>query len=119
MMKLTFEICDEYRKKALSYSEDNPLQIGLRKELTREFQEKYQIPEIWAANIINGRNTRDYIAIQIAREKKEREEMENPKKSIEQKIKDLDDWEYLEELAEAEERKNLSSLILLDERKNS
>lgn len=61
---LTLEVCKEYRKRAKAIrDEKNPLQIGKRKELTEELQERYNIPEIWATNILNGQRYPDYLAI--------------------------------------------------------
>ena len=40
---------------------DNPLDIGMRRELKRNLMEKYSLTEIEAINILNGRNIQDYV----------------------------------------------------------
>lgn len=40
---------------------DNPLDIGLRREIRRDLMKKYGLSEIEAINVLNGRNTEDYV----------------------------------------------------------
>ena len=41
---------------------DNPLDIDLRRELRLELMEKYNLTEIEAVNVLNGRNISDYVS---------------------------------------------------------
>ena len=40
---------------------DNPIDIGLRREIRRDLMKKYGLSEIEAINVLNGRNTEDYV----------------------------------------------------------
>lgn len=51
---LTIEICQEYRRRALAIDKNECRDIGERRKLRIELQEKCDILEIEALNIING-----------------------------------------------------------------
>ncbi len=51
---LTIEICQEYRQRALAIDKNECRDIGERRKLRIELQEKCDILEIEALNIING-----------------------------------------------------------------
>ena len=40
---------------------DNPLDIGLRREIRLDLMKKYGLSEIEAINVLNGRNIEDYV----------------------------------------------------------
>lgn len=40
---------------------DNPIDIGLRREIRLDLMKKYGVSEIEAINVLNGRNMGDYI----------------------------------------------------------
>ena len=63
MELLTKEIANEYKRRA-DILENNGLQdIGERRSLRLELQEKYGLTELQAINVLNGRNVTEYIAI--------------------------------------------------------
>ncbi len=57
---LNEEACESYRKKALALT-DLPNDVGARRQLRIELQNKYGLQEIEAINILNGRNVADYL----------------------------------------------------------
>lgn len=62
--ELTIEICQEYKRRAKELVDKNNLfQVGKRRELTMELQNRCGIPVIWACNILNGLYVIDYVAI--------------------------------------------------------
>lgn len=63
MEELTLEICREYQEKAKRINNNNRADIGARRQLREELQNRCGIPEIWALNIINGYYCKDYIAL--------------------------------------------------------
>ena len=82
--KLTKEVCMEYYRRAQLLSGDGQ-DIGPRRELRIELQTKYDIPEIWAINIIHGLYINEYVNIceeanRPAEEKKEKETKKEKKK---------------------------------------
>lgn len=40
---------------------DNPLDIGLRREIRLDLMKKYGLSELEAINVLNGRNMEDYV----------------------------------------------------------
>ena len=58
---LTKEICAEYRKKALQIDHSHANDIGGRRTLRIELQEKCDITEIEAINILNGYHHKEYV----------------------------------------------------------
>lgn len=51
---LTFEACNYYREKAKAYNKVNGQDIGLKRKLRIELQNKYGLLDIEAINILNG-----------------------------------------------------------------
>lgn len=64
MEELAIEICQEYKRRAKELvDQNNPFQVGKRRELTLELQNRCGMPEIWACNILNGLYVKGYVAI--------------------------------------------------------
>lgn len=61
MEKLTEEIANEYRKKALRLPENGGQDIGEWRKLRIELQERCGLTQVQAVNILHGMHTRDYI----------------------------------------------------------
>ena len=100
MEELTIEICNEYRKKGKALG-DSPLCVGAKADLVKELMERCGISELWALNIINGYNVSNYIAI-----------VEHKKTGgVEKSEKDK---EYLEWLAQKEDKEKMDQMILDD-----
>lgn len=104
MEELTLEICREYQEKAKRINNNNRADIGARRQLREELQNRCGIPEIWALNIINGYYCKDYIAL-IEYKKKGGEIKENRK----------DGQEYLEWLSEKESEDQIKEMLRRDE----
>lgn len=75
MELLIWKTADEYAKRGKEMKEKQD--IGERRALRMEIQEKHGLTELQAINIINNRNIKDYVA--IARRKWEEEEKESEK----------------------------------------
>ena len=58
---LTEEICREYIKRAKELSPNNGLDIGQWRDLRIELQQRCNLPEIQAYNIIHGFHVREYV----------------------------------------------------------
>lgn len=58
---LTYEACKEYREKALALNDNSGLDIGERRRLRLEIQERYGLLEIEAINILNGFFHKEYV----------------------------------------------------------
>lgn len=82
---LTIEICEKYRKKAEMLGIANVNNIGARRKLQMELQQRCDITELQAINIVNGYNASDYVVYY--------ERMKNHKDN------EVADAEYLEWLA--------------------
>ena len=100
MEELTLEICNEYQKKGKALG-NNPAYVGQRADLVKELQNRCGISEIWALNIINGHGIKDYLAI-----------LEHQKKGG--KGTSEDDKEYLEWLAQKEDKERMEQMLLND-----
>jgi len=73
--------------------------------LAHELQRRCEIPEIWAINIVNGYGGKDYVAI-----------LEHKRKGG---VKESDkDKEYLEWIAQKEDKERLEKIMLKDEMDN-
>ncbi len=59
---LTLEVCEEYYKRACELG-GLPEDVGARRELRIELQEKYHLNEIEALNILNGYHFDSYIRL--------------------------------------------------------
>lgn len=57
---LNQEVVDTYRQKALLLSA-SPNDVGGRRQLRIELQQKYGLQEVEAVNILNGHNVSDYL----------------------------------------------------------
>lgn len=51
----------EYMKKAQALSDKNPIDVGARRRLRIELQERYGLLEIEAMNILNGHLINEYV----------------------------------------------------------
>lgn len=58
---LTLEVANEYLLKARTLPSQSPLDIGDRRKLRIELQERYGLLEIEATNILNGFGISDYV----------------------------------------------------------
>ena len=61
--QLTDEICKEYRRRAKELPKANDEDVGAWRELRIELQNRCNIPELWAYNILRGHGVKDYIHI--------------------------------------------------------
>ena len=82
--QLTKEVCMEFYRRAQLLPGDGQ-DVGPRRELRIELQTKYDLPEIWAINILNGLYIKEYVNIceeanKPAEEKKEKEAKKEKKK---------------------------------------
>ena len=94
--QLTKEVCKEYYQRAQLLPGDGQ-DIGPRRELRLELQTKYEIPEIWATNILNGLYIKEYVSIyeeanKEEEEKKKEEEEKKKKEAIKEKKKKKQDF---------------------------
>lgn len=55
------ESADFYRDIGRVLLCDNPVDVGLRREIRLDLMKQYGLSEIEAINVLNGRNTEDYI----------------------------------------------------------
>lgn len=78
METLTREIANEYRDKARLLTPNGRQDIGDRRKLRIELQNRCNLTELQAVNIINGFYIGDYVAIEEMKERlrKEHEESE-------------------------------------------
>lgn len=60
---ITYEIALAYHQKAQIHVEDTGQDVGSRRLLRIEMQEKYGLTEIEAINIINGNHIREYVGL--------------------------------------------------------
>ena len=97
---LTREICSEYEKRTRALSGDNAADVGARRELRIELQQRCDISEIEAINILNGYCTGEYIS------KYERMRAMVEGTYVAGPGKQTYTAEYLEWLAEKEAREN-------------
>ena len=58
---LTLEAANFYLAKANALTNKNPADVGKRRELRIELQERYGLLEIEAVNILNGNGINDYV----------------------------------------------------------
>lgn len=63
MEQLTNQIVKEYQERAARIPPNGLQDIGERRSLRIELQNRCGLSEIEAVNILNGRNAKDYIAI--------------------------------------------------------
>ena len=77
---LTLEVCEEYYKRACEIG-GLPEDIGARRELRLELQEKYDLNEVEAVNILNGYNFDSYIRLKQYRTEKAIAEEEHVRKT--------------------------------------
>lgn len=100
MEELTIEICNEYQKKGKALG-DSPLYVGARVDLVKERMERCGISELWALNIVNGYNARNYVSI-----------VEHKKNGGNEKSEK--DKEYLEWLAQKEDKEKMEQMVIDD-----
>lgn len=67
MELLTRSIAKEYQRKAEKLPNNGLQDIGERRSLRVELQEKYGLTELQAINVLNNRHVGDYITIQARR----------------------------------------------------
>lgn len=73
---LTMKIAKEYQNRAALLPDNGRQDIGERRLLRMELQNRCNLSEIQSVNIINGFHLRDYVAIEKIKER-ERKEKEN------------------------------------------
>jgi len=71
---LTVQIANEYISRARNLPDKSRQDVGERRKLRIELQNRCKLTELQAVNIINGFHVRDYIAICERREENEREQ---------------------------------------------
>jgi len=71
---LTMQIANEYISRARNLPDKSRQDVGERRKLRIELQNRCKLTELQAVNIINGFHVRDYIAICERREENEREQ---------------------------------------------
>ncbi|MCB5384258.1 hypothetical protein LIQ25_17695 [Blautia glucerasea] len=74
---LTAEIVADFRHRAAELLDNGNQDIGARRKLRQELQERCGLSELQAINILNGFHVKDYIAT------KEREYAENERRKAE------------------------------------
>lgn len=67
MELLTRQIANEYQRKAARLPDNGLQDIGERKALRLELQERCGLTELQAINVLNDRHVGDYISIQTRR----------------------------------------------------
>lgn len=60
---LTLEIAREYRERILRLPENGMQDVGKRRDLRIELQNRCDLTELQAVNVINGHHVQDYIYI--------------------------------------------------------
>ena len=83
--ELTKEVCDEYHRRAMLLPGDAK-NVGEKRNLMIEFQEKYGVTEVQAINILDGKYKDEYVRIYAIKrlgenEKKEKETRKEKKKA--------------------------------------
>lgn len=61
--ELTIEIARKYRDKAARLPENGMQDIGERRKLRIELQERFGLTEILAVNVVNGRHLKDVVML--------------------------------------------------------
>lgn len=67
MELLTRQIANEYQRKAARLPDNGLQDIGERRALRLELQERCGLTELQAINVLNNRHVGDYISIQTRR----------------------------------------------------
>ncbi len=106
---LTEEICKEYIKRAQELPTNNGLDIGQWRDLRIELQQRCNLPEIQAYNIIHGFHVREYVhmydilsgKIPMPEAMKKKLEKDEKKRSVEDIIRG-----YEERIADLESFQN-------------
>ena len=106
---LTEEICREYIKRAKELPPNNGLDIGQWRDLRIELQQRCNLPEIQAYNIIHGYHVREYVhmydilsgKIPMPEAMKKKLEKDEKKRSVEEIIRG-----YEERIADLESFQN-------------
>lgn len=62
--EFTMEIAQKYKKKAESLPNNGMQDIGERRKLRIELQERFGLTELMALNVVNGRHLADAVMIQ-------------------------------------------------------
>lgn len=75
--EFTMEIAQKYREKAESLPDNGMQDIGERRKLRIELQERFGLTELMALNVVNGRHLADAVMIQ-----KRKQYMESMKQAI-------------------------------------
>ena len=95
--KLNEDICKVYQQKRqylreLKIFNDTVVQ----RELSVQLQQKCDIPEIWALNIVNGYHMQDYLAAcAYAQKETDLKEEEEKRQFIEALLQEADMWDKL------------------------
>lgn len=77
METLTREIANEYRQRAMILPPNDRQDIGDRRKLRIELQNRCNLTELQAVNIINGFYIGDYVAIEEMKERLRKEQEES------------------------------------------
>lgn len=90
-------ICKVYRQKRQYLRELNIFNdLILQRELSVQLQQKCDIPEIWALNIVNGYHMQDYLAACAYRQKEtDSKEEEEKHRFIKELLQEADMWDKL------------------------
>ena len=95
--KLNEDICKIYQQKR-QYLRDLKIfnDAIVQRELSGQLQQKCDIPEIWALNIVNGYYMQDYLAAFVYRQKEtDSKEEEEKRRFIEELLQEADMWDKL------------------------
>lgn len=73
---LTMQIANEYIGRARNFPDKSRQDVGERRKLRIELQNRCRLTELQAVNIINGFHVRDYVAIEKRKAKEQEQEKE-------------------------------------------
>lgn len=73
---LTMQIVNEYIGRARNFSDKSRQDVGERRKLRIELQNRCRLTELQAVNIINGFHVRDYVTIEKRKAKEQEQEKE-------------------------------------------
>lgn len=95
--ELNEDICKVYQQKRQYLRELKIFNDTIvQRELSVQLQQKCDIPEIWALNIVNGYHMQDYLAACAYRQKEtDSKEEEEKHRFIEELLQEADMWDKL------------------------
>lgn len=77
METLTLKIANEYKKRAMLLPSNGLQDIDGRRELRIELQDRCNLTELQAVNILNGFHIPDYVKIEAIKAEREAQKNEN------------------------------------------